>query len=32
MSIWFALLMAGGVFGAAIVIKVLSGYVRGMPK
>lgn len=30
MGIWFALLMAGGVVGLAITIKVIFGYVWGM--
>lgn len=32
MSIWFALLLAGGAIGLAITIKVISGYVKGMPR
>jgi hypothetical protein len=32
MAVWFVLLMICGAIGLAITVKVLSGYVRGMPR
>jgi hypothetical protein len=32
MAIWFCLLMVCGAIGLAITLKVLSGFVRGMPR
>lgn len=32
MTVLFVLLLAAGLFGAAITYKAISGYVRGMPK
>jgi hypothetical protein len=31
-AFWFAMLLIGGAIGIAITIKVISGFVKGMPQ